>query len=94
MSLGYPTVGFSADNCTKFRNEKLEELMSKLGLTIDFGPANSSRSNGINKRNHYSCDMIVSKIMDQDKKIYSQEAVTMALWKYNSNVKIHSYTLL
>ena len=65
-----------------------------MGLKINFGPAYSPWSNGINERNHYSCDRIVGKIMDGDQKVSLQEAVDMASWTHNSNVNVHGYTPL
>ena len=38
-NLGFPTNGFFADNGGEFANVKLNELTSKLGLTVKFGPA-------------------------------------------------------
>ena len=48
MNLGFPTHGFYADNGGEFSNIKLDELMSKLGLIVKFGPAYSPWSNSIN----------------------------------------------
>ena len=36
-NFGYPSVGYFADNGGEFANIKLDELTSKLGLTIKFG---------------------------------------------------------
>ena len=93
MDLGYPTVGFWCDNRGEFRNMKMEEFVNKLGLTIEFTPSYSPWSNGVNKRNHYSCDVIVKKVMEQDRKLVLQEAVTMASWTHNTNINIsHSWS--
>ena len=69
MDQGFPTIGFWADNGREFINAKLEELVKKLGLKIEFGLAFSPWSNSINKQNHYSCDVVVRKIMKDDRKI-------------------------
>ena len=66
LDVGYPTIGFWADNGGEFRNMKMEEFVSKLGIKIDFTPAYSPWSNGVNERNHYSCDIIVKKVMEDD----------------------------
>ena len=39
MSVGFPSHGFFADNGGEFSNIKLDELTSKLGLTVKFRPA-------------------------------------------------------
>ena len=59
---------FFADNCGEFANLKLDELMSKLGLTVKFGPAFSLCSNGINERNHTAANITIRKLME-DKKV-------------------------
>ena len=65
-----------------------------MGLKIEFGPAFSPWSKGINERNHYSVDMIVRKIRDEDSKIMLQDAVNMATWAHNTNFKVRRYTPL
>ena len=37
--------------------------MNNIGIKVDFTPAFSPWSNGVNERNHYSCDIIVKKVM-------------------------------
>ena len=34
-----PNVGYYADNGTEFKNVKMDELVSKLGISINYGPA-------------------------------------------------------
>ena len=94
MDIGYPTVGFWCDNGGEFLNAKMEEFVNKLGLKISFTPSYSPWSNGINERNHYSCDVIVKKIMEEDRKIVLQEAVTMASWTHNTNINTLGYSPL
>ena len=67
---------------------KMEEFVNKLGIKIDFTPAFSPWSNGVNERNHYSCDIIVKKAMEEDKKLKLQTAVKMACWIYNTKVNV------
>ena len=45
MKFGYSVVGFYADNCGEFRNYKMEEFVSKLGMKIEFSPSYSPWSN-------------------------------------------------
>ena len=91
LPYGYPTVGFWCDNGGEFRNSKMEEFVNKLGLEIKFTPAYSPWSNGVNERNHYNCDVIVRKIMDEDKKISLSEAVDMSSWTHNTNVNVFGF---
>ena len=88
LRYGYPMVGFWSNNGGEFRNSKMEEFVNKLGIKIKFTPAFSPWSNGVNERNHYNCDVIVRKIMDEDKKVSLEEAVDMASWTHNTNVNV------
>ena len=94
LDIGFPTVGFWADNGVEFRNMKMEEFVNKLGIKIDFTPAFSPWSNGVNERNHYSCDIIVKKAMEEDKKLKLQTVVNMASWTHNTNVNVLGYSPL
>ena len=84
-------VEFWADNGGEFRNMKMEEFVNKVGIKIDFTPAFSPWSNGVNERNHYSCDIIVKKAMEEDEKLKLQTAVNMTSWTHNTNVNIFGY---
>ena len=65
MSLGFPSHGFFADKSGEFSNMKSDELTSKLGLTVKFGPAYSPWSNGLNERYHASADLTIKKLMEK-----------------------------
>ena len=78
MDLGFPSVGFWCDIGGEFRNAKLEEFVSKLGIKVEFTPSYSPWYNGVNEWNHYSCDVAVKKIMEEDRKLQLREAVMMA----------------
>ena len=91
LRFGYPNHGFWADNGSEFQNKEMCELMSKLGLRIEFGAAYSPWSNGINERNHYSADVIVRKVLECNKKLGLQKAVDLAAWTHNTNVNVLGY---
>ena len=67
MSVGFPSYGFFADNGGEFSNIKLDELTSKLGLTVKFGPAYSPWSNGLNERNHALVDLMIKELIEETK---------------------------
>ena len=75
MSLGFPTRGFFTDNGREFSIIKLDELTSKLGITVKFGPIYSPWSNGINERNHASADLTIKKLMDEKNKALTDSLV-------------------
>ena len=94
MNLGFPTQGFYAVNGGKFSNIKLDELTSKLGLTVKFGPAYSPWSNGINERNHASADQTIKKLLEEKKTSLSDSLVKAAAWTLNTSVNKLGYTPL
>ena len=65
MNVGFPCQGFFAENGGEFANVKLDELTSKLGILIRFGPAYSPWSNGLNERNHASEDLTIKKMSER-----------------------------
>ena len=68
--------------------------MVKLGLEINFTPSYSPWANGINERNHYSCNMVVKKLRMEDENLSLQTAVKMAAWTHNTSVNILGYSPL
>merc|ERR1711962_1890412 len=69
----------------------MKEFVSKLGLKIKFKPAFSPWSNDINERNHYNCDVMVMKIIEENKNVGLGEAVDMASWTHNTNVNVEGF---
>ena len=94
MSLGFPTSGFFADNRGEFLNIKLDELTSKLGITVKFGLAYSPWSNGINERNHASVDLIINKLIEEKKTALTDSLVKAAAWTHNTSVNKLRYSPL
>ena len=92
MDLGFPTVSFWCDNGGKFHNTKMEKFVNKLDIKIECTLAFSPQSNGVNEKNYYRCDVIVRKIMEEDKKISLKEAVSEASWTHNQNVNMLGYS--
>ena len=90
--VGFPSVRFYADNGGEFRNYKMEEFVSKIGIKIEFSPSYSPWSNGLNERNHYSADRIVRKLLDEG--ILLEMAVSRACWTHNTNVMVSGYNPL
>ena len=65
--VGYPSIGYFADNGREFANIKLDELTSEHSRTLKFGPSYSPWSNGINEWNHASADIMIRKMMEDKK---------------------------
>merc|ERR1711889_47621 len=94
LPFGIPAVGFYADNGTEFKNIKMDELISKLGISINYGPSYSPWSNGINEINHASCDLTIKKLMEDKKIGLTDVLVKTAAWRHNTNINRVGYTPL
>ena len=75
MNLGFPESGLFADNGREFANVKMDELTTKLGISVKFGPAYSPRSNGIIERHHASTDLTIKKTMEEKKSALTDSLV-------------------
>ena len=87
-------IPFFADNGGEFANIKLDELTSKLELTIKFRPSYSPWSNGINDRNHASADITIKKLMHEHKTPLTDSLVKAAAWTHNTLVNKLGYSPL
>ena len=72
----------------------LDELTSKLGHTVKFGPAYSLWSNGLNERNHASADLTIRKLLEEKRTPLSDSLVKAASWAHNSSMNKFGYTPL
>ena len=79
---GHPSKGWFSDNGGEFRNAIMMEAAAKLGLRIFLTAGNSPWSNGKNERNPYSCDMTISKLLADDKKLTLTEALSHAIYAH------------
>merc|ERR1712055_137377 len=91
---GLPSIGFWADNGGEFENMKMDELTSKLGISVKFGPAYSPWSNGLNERNHASADITIKKMLEDKKVKLNDSLVKAAAWTHNTNVNKLGYSPL
>ena len=73
---------------------KLDELTSKLGLSIRFGSAYLPWSNGINERNHASADLTIRKMMEENKTPLTYSLVKAASWTQNTSINKLGYSPL
>ena len=87
-NVGYSSVGYFGDNEGEFANIKLDELTSKIGLMVKFGPVYSPWSNGINERNPASTDITIQILMEDKKTLLTDALVKMVAWTHNTSVNI------
>ena len=94
---GFPSIGYWSDNGLEFKNEQMIEMCTKMGISINFGPAYSPWSNGMNERNHASADITIKKMLEEETKPKVQltnDLVKSASWVHNTNVNRLGYSPL
>ena len=64
----------------------MKEIAAKYGLSLKLTAAYSPWSNRKNERNHYTCDIIVDKLMEEDPKLSLEEAVSHAVNSKNMQI--------
>ena len=72
----------------------MDELVTKHGFSVKFGPAYSPWSNGINEQNRGISDSIWKKAMMSDLKLTQQQSVDLERWVHNTNVNRLDYPLM
>ena len=75
FTLGCPSSGFWTDNGKEFVNKDMDDLCDRWRIKINYGAPYSPWSNGTNERNHASCDVVVEKLLLENKNMTLQEAV-------------------
>ena len=95
-TVGFPSQGYWADNGGEFSNVKMDELCSKLNMSIKFGPSYSPWSNGLNERNHASADITIKKLLDEKNSKFklNDDIVNAAAWTHNTNINKLGYSPL
>ena len=83
---GIPAKGIFADNGGEFKNPAMKAVAAKYGLSLRLTAAHSPWSNGKNERNHFTCDVIVEKLMEEDAKLSLTDAVSHAVNAKNMQI--------
>lgn len=91
MNVGFPSHGFFTNNGGEFSNVKLNELTSKLGLLVKFGPAYSPWSNSFNERFHASANLTIKKLIEEIKMPLSDYLVKAAARTHNTPINKLGY---
>ena len=89
---GIPSKGIFSDNGGEFRNSAIKEMASKYGINLYLTAAHSPWSNGRNERNHYSCDITVEKMLEEDLKMTLGEAVSYAVYAHNLQINKRGFS--
>ena len=94
LYFGISVTGYHVDNGTELKNIEMDELVSKLGISINYGPAYSLWSNGRNEMNHVSCNLTIKKLMEDKNVRLKDVLVKTAAWTHNTNVNRAGYSPL
>ena len=80
------------DNGTEFVNAVFREMTERFGIKHTTTGAHSPFSNGLNERNHHTVDLMVEKIMDSDKSISFEDALSKAVYAKNTMLNVHGFS--
>ena len=83
---GIPSRGIFADNGGEFKNPAMKEAAAKFNISLSLTAGRSPWSNGKNEREHYTCDLTVEKMMEDDSTLKLEEAVRLAVYAKNLQV--------
>ena len=84
---GPPSKGIFSDRGGEFRNKHMVEFSQNMGLRLYLTAGHSPFSNGSMERNHYSIDLTILKLLEEDKDIDIEDALRKALYAYNTQVR-------
>ena len=83
---GIPSRGIFADNGGEFKNPDMKEAASKYNISLSLTAARSPWSNGKNEREHFTCDLTIEKLMEDDPDMKLEDAVRLAIYAKNIQV--------
>jgi len=83
---GLPEKYFFSDNGGEFVNETMTNFLQQAGIRLKTTGSFSPQQNGVNKRNHGSADIMVTKFRAENPKMSLQEAVHRAAYARNCDI--------
>ena len=83
---GIPSRGIFADNGGEFKNPQMKEAAAKYDISLSLTAARSPWSNGKNEREHYTCDLTIEKLMEDDPAMKLEDALRLAIYAKNMQV--------
>jgi hypothetical protein len=83
---GLPEKYFCCDNGGEVVNETMMNFLQQAGIELKMTGSFSPQQNGINKRNHGSTDIMVTKFRGENPTMSLQEAVNRAAYARNCQV--------
>ena len=64
----------------------MKEVAAKYGLSLNLTAGRSPWSNGKNEREHYTCDLIIEKMLEDDPSMKLEDAVRYAVYAKNLQI--------
>ena len=87
-----PPKQIISDNGLEFINAKFRSMCEAFGIKHITTGAWSAHQNGLNERNHFTCDQIMNKIMDSNPKTQLKEALKQAVYTKNMMLNVHGFS--
>ena len=87
-----PPRQICSDNGLEFVNASMRSMCDQFGIKHITTGAYSAHQNGLNERNHFTCDMMVQKLMDADPHIKFEDALNQAVFAKNSMLNVHGFS--
>ena len=87
-----PPSQIKSDNGGEFVNGAMRDMCEMYGIKHICTPAWSPWANGGNERNHYTVDMILDKILEDEEGIEFEDALAKAVYAKNTMLNVHGYS--
>ena len=81
-----PKGCFFSDNGSEFKGNLIEATAKKTGIRIKLTPSYSAWSNGDIERKHGVIDLTIKKMMEDDKSLKAEDALSHAVWARNMEI--------
>ena len=83
---------FLMDNGGEFANDVMRELGNHYGISIKHTAAYAPWANGINERNHYTVDMMMDKMLEENPTLSEDTALQYAICIRNCSMFVNGFT--
>ena len=91
---GHPTCSFYSDNGGEFLNSEVIDFAASLDTSIRMTSSHAPWQNGAVERHHATCDIIISKLLEENPHMNIQEAINKAALAKNSEINQSGFSAL
>ena len=89
---GFPRDGIHADQGSEFDNQDFKALCNRQGIKLTISPALAKWCNGGNECRHASVDITIKKLLEDNPKMKTEEAVDQACYARNLEIGTLGYS--